>query len=81
MYQFICSLFPNDLIFDERGYKIYVERVLLNLAYKRNDYYKAKQFAVELKKLGDKSLKARMATNWFGFMIFKILKQINNLYI
>lgn len=81
MYQFVCSLFPKELIYDENGYKIYIQSVLLNLAYKRNDFKKAKQFAIKMMKLGDKSLKVRMATNWFGFILFKALKKINNLYI
>lgn len=76
MYKYLCSMFPDNLTYDERGYDIYVNGVLLSLAYKRRDAKKAKEFARNMIALGDTSMRTRLSANWFGFWVFIILKKI-----
>jgi glycosyltransferase involved in cell wall biosynthesis len=76
MYKYLCDMFPGDLEYDEKGYDIYVNGVLLSLAYKRRDATKAKEFAGNMLKLGDKSWRTHLSTNWFGFWMWWLLKQV-----
>jgi len=76
MYKYLCNLFPNDLIYDEAGYDIYVNGVLLSLAYKRKDAVRAKEFATNMLKLGDKSLRTRLSANLLGFWVWWLLKRV-----
>jgi len=73
-YRYVCKLFSDDLKYDEIGYDIYVNGVLLGLAYKRRDVHKAKEFATNMLRLGDKSVRTRFSTNWIGFWIWLFLK-------
>lgn len=76
MYKYLCDMFPDDLQYDEKGYDIYVNGVLLSLAFKRNDYKRAKKFSNIMLALGDKSLRTRMASNWLGFYVFGLMKKL-----
>jgi len=76
MYKYLCDMFPNDLDYDERGYDLYVNGVLLSLAYKRNDAKKANEFAAKMLELGDKSWRTRFSANWLGFWMFGLLKRV-----
>jgi glycosyltransferase involved in cell wall biosynthesis len=76
MYKYLCDMFPDDLTYNEAGYDIYVNGVLLSLAYKRSDARKAKEFAENMLKLGDKSMRTRMSANWFGFWIWWLIKKL-----
>lgn len=78
MYKYLCDMFPDDLTYDERGYDIYVNGVLLNLAYKRNDVKKAKEFAIKMLQLGDSSWRSRLSIHWLSFNIIRIFKLIKN---
>lgn len=73
MYKYLCDIFPNDLIFDGKGYDSYVYSVLLNLAFKQKDYRKANQFG---KKIGNKSVKVVCSQNRILFWIFFFFKQV-----
>ena len=74
MYKYLCDMFPEDLNYDERGYDNYVNNVLLNLAYKRRDVKKAKEFAGNMLKMGDHSLRTRLSSNPFGFWLLYLYK-------
>ena len=69
-------MFPNDLSYDERGYDIYVNGVLICLAYKRKDARKAKEYAHKMINLGDKSIKTKLSMWWFGFWVFLVIKKL-----
>lgn len=76
MYKYLCDMFPNDLTYDEKGYDIYVNGVLLSLAYKRRDAKKATEFATKMLKLGDRSLRTRLSVNWIGFWVWWLIKKL-----
>lgn len=76
MYQYICSMFPDDLTYDETEYLIYTKGILLNLAYKKSDYNCAKKYAQQIKKLGSNPIKVKMASTWCTFKLFVLAKRI-----
>lgn len=71
-YKYVHDMFPN-LTWDEPGWYKYVDAMIMNLAYKRGDYKKAKQYA---KKYGGHSLKVICAQSWMSFHIFRLLRRI-----
>ena len=71
-YKYVHDMFPN-LTWDESGWYKYVDAMIMNLAYKRGDYKKAKQYA---KKSGRHSLKALCAQSWLTFQLFRFLRRI-----
>ena len=75
MYQYLCDLFPKDLPFDEHGYDVYVQGILLNTAYKNSDYNNAKEFAKLLLKYGVKNTKILSALHPISFKIFNVIKK------
>jgi glycosyltransferase involved in cell wall biosynthesis len=76
MYQYICRMFPDDLIYNESGYLVYTDTIMLSLAYKKNDYFKAKEYAKKLHLKGFRNNKTTFATNWVLFKIFNLLKSL-----
>jgi hypothetical protein len=76
MFKYLCDMFPDDLAYDEIGYNIYVNSVLLGLAYKRSDAKKAKEFAAKMLELGDTSWRTRLSANWLGFWVWWSLKRV-----
>lgn len=79
MYHYLCKLFSDDLRYDEVGYDIYINNVLLNLAYKKRDFKNARKFAKSMLGLGDNSFRARMSQYYLGFYIFCLLKAIKKI--
>jgi hypothetical protein len=71
-YKYVHDMFPN-LRWDEPGWYTYVNSMMMNLAFKRGDYKKARQFA---KKSGERSLKVLCAQSWLTFQMFRFLKSI-----
>jgi glycosyltransferase involved in cell wall biosynthesis len=78
MYRLICDLFPNDLAYDENGYLTYKFGILLNFAFKKNDYYTARKYALKLKKLGINNFKIKATKNIFYFRLVSFLKKRKN---
>jgi glycosyltransferase involved in cell wall biosynthesis len=74
MYQYLCNSFPKDLHLYENEWEIKVNRILLNLAYKKLDFQAAKNFALQLIKLGSNHTKVRMAKYWPTFIFFSFMK-------
>ena len=80
MYKYLCDLFPEDLPFDENGYDLYVNSILLNLAYKKLDYTKANYNGHEMIKKGSKKFKVYMSQNRLGFYLYYSLVKIRLLF-
>jgi glycosyltransferase involved in cell wall biosynthesis len=79
MYKFLCDLFPDDLPFDENGYDVYVNGVLLGLAYKKMDYRNAHKYGSVMKSQGSNSLKVRCTQNRIPFYAFWLLQKLKSL--
>jgi glycosyltransferase involved in cell wall biosynthesis len=80
MYLYLCNKFPIDLPHDEKSYDIYVNAVLINIAYKNFDYLAAHKFAKEVIKLGYKNKKINSAQNPVTFYLFCILSKTKDLF-
>ncbi len=78
MYKYLCDRFPDEFSYSEKGFDIYVKRILLNLAYKKSDYTAAKKFAQEIVELGSVNIKSIFATNYLSFKFLSLLKRIRN---
>lgn len=75
-YKYVCNLFPNKLSYSEIDYDIYVNGVLLNLAYKKRDYSSAKAFSKTITGLGGNGTKVRFANNFFTFHLYTLLTRL-----
>ena len=73
-YKYVHDMFPN-LTWDEPGWYKYVDAMMMNLAFRRGDYKKAKQYA---KKYGGHSLKALCAQSWLTFHLFRFFKNVKH---
>lgn len=71
-YKYVHDMFPN-LPWDEPGWYKYVDAMMMNLAYKRGDYRKAKEYA---KKYGGHSVKVLCVKTWLSFQLFRLLKRL-----
>ena len=80
MYRYICEMFPEDLSYNETHYLIYVNHILLNLAFKKMDYKAALKYSERMKNLGSISLKVRIVGCKSAFFIFSFLKRLRNNY-
>lgn len=69
-YKYCCSLFPDELQFDEKGWYSYVDSLILKTAIVNGDYQNAHAFALKLKSRGRKSLKIRIASNRITFFLY-----------
>lgn len=74
-YKYCCDMFP-DLGFDEPGWYSYVNSLLLNLAYRKCDWTKAKAYA---SKIESQSLKVRLAKNPFTFYSLCLVRAMKKL--
>lgn len=73
-YKYVHDMFPN-LTWDEPGWYKYVDAMMMNLAFRRGDYKKAKQYA---KKYGGHSLKVLCAQSWLTFHLFRFFKNVKH---
>jgi glycosyltransferase involved in cell wall biosynthesis len=78
-YKYVCNLFPEDLPFDENGYDVYVNGILLGLAYKKMDYRNAHKYGSVMKSQGSNSLKVRCTQNRIPFYAFWLLQKLKSL--
>lgn len=76
MYKKICKEFPEEFIYFEPGHLGYYKGLLLNLAFKKNDFLSARKYANELNELGIKSSKTNYAKNEYSFYAYSFLKKI-----
>ena len=76
MYQYLCNLFPEDLLYDENEYDKYVNGILLGMAYKKGDYRNAHKYSSVMKSQGSNSLKVRCTQNRIIFYVFWLLQKL-----
>jgi glycosyltransferase involved in cell wall biosynthesis len=76
MYKYLCDKFPEDLSYNEKMYNDYVDHVLLNLAYTKNDFLVANEYAQKLKTSGSENIKVQLAKNRHSFHTFTLLKRL-----
>jgi glycosyltransferase involved in cell wall biosynthesis len=76
MYQYLCNMFPGDISYSEIGYLNYVNGILLNLAYKKLDFYAAKKYAQKQKDLGSFNPKIKMTKTKLTFYILALVKRL-----
>ena len=72
-YKYCCSLFPNSLSFDEKGWYSYVNHLLLSQSYRIKDYEHAHYYADIV---GGHSIKVVCAKNLFLFKLYCYLKSL-----
>jgi hypothetical protein len=66
-------MFPNKYHWDDDGWCKQLNLEMMNFAYKRGDYRKAKEFA---RISGGHSLKEMCAKTWPTFKLFLLMKRI-----
>lgn len=76
MYDYLCKMFPDDITYNETEYLIYINKILLNLAYKKMDYPAARKYATELRKLRRDGIKVRATDNKLIFLMLASLKKL-----
>lgn len=76
MYEYICELFPNEFSYNEIEYDIYVNNVLLTIAYNAKDSGNGYIYAKEMFRSGNRSLRTLMSLNKFGFSIWLLIRLI-----
>ena len=76
MYKFLCDMFPNDLAYVEKDYDNHINRILLNLAYKKGDFKTAKVYGRKLSKKRNNSFKIKSSRNLFLFYLVYWSKKI-----
>jgi len=72
-YKYVCSLFPNQLQFDQQGWDSYINHLLLSMAYRKCDYNNAKKYG-----LGQKSIKGICSQCRILFWCFVFLKRLKS---
>ncbi len=71
--KYLCDMFPNKYHWDDDGWRKQLNLEMMNFAYKRGDYRKAKEFA---RISGGHSLKEMCAKTWPTFKLFLLMKRI-----
>lgn len=71
-YEYVCSLYPEDLIFNSLDYDKYINRVLLSFAFTTGDFLKAK----ELSHSSSNKLKRYITANRFFFSFYLVLMRM-----
>lgn len=77
MTKYLVDLFPEFQPFNEIYYDTYVNRILLNLAYKKLDYRSARKYASAI---NSKAFKVRFAKNPIVFYVFGLMKRVREKY-
>lgn len=72
-YKYVCELFPQNLLYDEKGYVNFKYSNLLNHAYNQKDFKNAKFYA---NKVGGDSLRVLFSKNQITFWIYVFLRNL-----
>jgi len=75
MYEYVSKMFPEDLNYDEKNYQNYINSLLLNLSFRKNDYESALKYSGRLLDNDFKNRKVIMARNKIFFRIFVLLQK------
>lgn len=78
LYKYICNLFPFNFPYVESEYDVYINKVLLNMAYVIRDYRSAKGFGIELKKLNFSNAKVICSQYVLFFYFFVLIKKMRS---
>jgi len=78
-YKYVCDKFPDDLPFDEQGYDMYVNHILLGLAYKKCDFPTARKYGSLLSAVGNTSLKVKCSVTIFTFYSYCFALRIKSI--
>ncbi len=73
--KFLCEMFPEKFTWDEECWHRHLNYAMMNLAYKRGDYRKAKEFA---RNSEGHSLKEICAMTRLSFILYRQLKKIRH---
>lgn len=71
MYDFMCNLYPDDLIKDDWGWNNYKYISLLNAAIKKNNFNKASEYSQILISRNVNTYKTKISTNRFLFYLYQ----------
>lgn len=80
LYKYLCNLFPDDLPYVERNYDIYINKVLLNIAYTKRDFKSAKGYGSKLLLFGLSGVKVRFSQYLLLFYLFYFTKNLRRLF-
>lgn len=75
MTKYLADCFPDDplISFSEADSNRYINHILTNLAYRRGDYQKAKEFS---KLSGETALRDKCTRTWITFHLFRLAKRL-----
>lgn len=75
MTKYLADCFPDDplISFSEADSNRYINHILTNLAYRRGDYQKAKEFS---KLSGETALRDKCTRTWITFLLFRLAKRL-----
>lgn len=75
-YKYVCD--ECGFEYKESDYTIYINKVLLNLAFQKNDYNKAKEIGYRLSALGAKDKRVQITSSKILFLFYYYLKRLKN---
>ena len=81
MYKYLCDKFPEDLHFDETEYDVYVNGILLSMAYKKTDYKNARKFGGLMIEQGSRNMKVRFSQNRLLFYLYWLSANLKNVIV
>jgi glycosyltransferase involved in cell wall biosynthesis len=78
MYKYLCNMFPEDINYVENHYLSYRFIVLLNMSYKKGDFFKAKFYSNKMLEIGFSNFKSKMARFYFTFYFTRFVLLLKN---
>jgi glycosyltransferase involved in cell wall biosynthesis len=69
-YKYVCGLFPDDLVYNEKEYQKYVWNCYLNYAYLYGNFPIARNYGEKLKKTGRKGFKVMFSSGKIFFFLY-----------
>lgn len=72
-YKYICDLFPDKFPYNEQDYDEYINLLLMNFGFEKNNYEVASLYG---KKILNKSLKVHLTSNKYLFYLFCTIKNM-----
>ena len=79
MVKYLSEMFPEEMQYNETIYLAYINHILLNLAYKKIDFHKAKEFSIKLNELGINNIKTKLAKDRFLFYTAALIKSFKSM--
>lgn len=76
VYRYLCELFPNEFLFDEKNWELYTNGRLMAQAFELGDFKNAKLYGANA--LGVSKKKQFCSQHWLCFHLFRIAKRLKN---